>query len=499
MSISVQKNPGPIGQYQLISPDATDWDIGFDILAEMSDVDSVVDAEALQRQTDVTNLQNNINIVHDDLQTNINNESSKRQAEDDALTLITDGLKIRIDNLVSGSPVDSSMDNGHRIYMVEFFEIFSSDQIDGLDQRLNLLNSKIGFKISGIDVLPGIGISIDNFTEPSYPRIITNNPIWNSIQNKPATIQNIDTVLLAKSDKLTTYTKTETNTVLAVKSDKVTTYTKSEVDALIQAQAGGVRPYSLIFTPEDITLSATDPYFDVSLPDQIITAVQFPDLAPKMRGKRARVNILGTKHNSFVVGAGYTANGASVTLQLANNAQNIVLLTAMAEAKAYFASGLKLGVINLPVIGNIPAGDNVITDVDTAGLTITFASTAAAGSTGGQSVIIYPHRIAVSATDAQHWMMSEIGFMLHGGAIVDGYPVRDQFQGHVIALTAAPDVPSGAYHVQLTNTLSSPTGTNSIGFISGDGINGPPRTGLKTRGPALGINVYYYCGLVAIA
>lgn len=228
MTIAVQKNPDNL---VLISPDAEDWDVGANTLAEMDDVFYQVDVESAQRQTDVTNLQTNIDTLQGDLQTNINNESSERQAEDDALTLITDGLKIRIDNLVSGSPVDSSMDNGHRIYMVEFFEIFSSDQIDGLDQRLNLLNSKIGFKISGIDVLPGIGISIDNFTEPSYPRIITNNPIWNSIQNKPATIQNIDTVLLAKSDKLTTYTKTETNTVLAVKSDKVTTYTKSEVDA----------------------------------------------------------------------------------------------------------------------------------------------------------------------------------------------------------------------------------------------------------------------------
>lgn len=237
MTIQVQRNPGPVGEGLLVSPDATDWDVGADTIAEMYDVtDAIADAisyESLYRQTDVTNLQTNIDILQNDLQTDINNESAQRQAQINFLTSITNELDKRIKNLLNGSPVDPSKDNGYRIYLKDFFEMLSSDQIDGLAQNLGLLDNKIGEKITGIDYDPATGIVIDKFTNRLYPKIVANNPKWTSIMGKPATIVNIDTILQAKADKTNTYTKIEIDIVLALKANKMTTYTKSEVDAAL--------------------------------------------------------------------------------------------------------------------------------------------------------------------------------------------------------------------------------------------------------------------------
>lgn len=281
--------------------------------------------------------------------------------------------------------------------------------------------------------------------------------------------------------------------------------------------SGIIRPmevYSLIFTPKKYTLSAAQPFFSLKRPNQIIDLATYPDLAPEMRNKKADLDInegtdlnpIWVNYDTFIMGTSYIGNGAAVIIPVKNTPQNIILLAGLNEAKNYFGNGTFLGVFhNNSIAGNIPVNDYGIIDVDPAGLTISIASTAPSASLAGtETFCIYPHRLPYTtpgnSNDAMHWRLSELGFMVNGGSIVNGYPVRDQMQGFRVMLEswAAYDGIGVNNPHNLGYGSAGPYGNSIVSQGFTEFGYGTPRIGLKTRGPALGINVYYYCGTVVM-
>jgi hypothetical protein len=124
----------------------------------------------------------------DDLIQALTNEITSRVRVD---TQLAEGLNLtneRINNLLYDPLPDSNIKNGSRLYLDEFIEVFSTDQVDGLNQKFALFTNALSGKLSGIFANPGTGISFD-LSNPAFPVITQNRPSWNNIQNKPSGIQ----------------------------------------------------------------------------------------------------------------------------------------------------------------------------------------------------------------------------------------------------------------------------------------------------------------------
>ena len=89
-------------------------------------------------------------------------------------TQLINYVDTRIDNLIS-SPSNKDLDelNGRSFFSYEFWYLMNISEIDGLEGKLNLFDTKLSQKISSI--LPGAGITLD-FSDSQNPRIIGNNP-----------------------------------------------------------------------------------------------------------------------------------------------------------------------------------------------------------------------------------------------------------------------------------------------------------------------------------
>ncbi|MDZ4726556.1 MAG: hypothetical protein SH817_10380 [Leptospira sp.] len=121
----------------------------------------------------------------DDINNEQSNEASARENADSNLQEIFDELTLRFNRLAHGEAPAQDSRNGHRKYLWEFFELISTDQIDGYKQQMQFFQNALGDKVDAIDVdlVTGISISISN---PLRPRITQNRPLWSEIQNKPA-------------------------------------------------------------------------------------------------------------------------------------------------------------------------------------------------------------------------------------------------------------------------------------------------------------------------
>lgn len=93
-------------------------------------------------------------------------------------------LNDRLNNLLYDPIPDTSVMDGRRLYIHQFVELLSTDQIDGLEQRLSFFTNALGQKVSGISASPSTGILIDS-GNPQNPQIVANKPLWNDIRNKP--------------------------------------------------------------------------------------------------------------------------------------------------------------------------------------------------------------------------------------------------------------------------------------------------------------------------
>ncbi|TGM74573.1 hypothetical protein [Leptospira bouyouniensis] len=93
-------------------------------------------------------------------------------------------LTERFDRLAHGEAPSQDSRNGHRKYLWEFFELISTDQIDGYKQQMQFFSNALGEKINGLDSDSSTGIIISN-ANPIRPRIVQNKPKWVDIQLKP--------------------------------------------------------------------------------------------------------------------------------------------------------------------------------------------------------------------------------------------------------------------------------------------------------------------------
>lgn len=75
----------------------------------------------------------------------------------------------------------------------------------------------------------------------------------------------------------------------------------------------GQRIGTRIFTEEDITISATDPYFNLSNPTQTLSEANFPDYIDYLRALQAKIKFTSTYETTCTVTSG------STTLTLANS------------------------------------------------------------------------------------------------------------------------------------------------------------------------------------
>jgi len=124
----------------------------------------------------------------EDIVTALTNEITSRVQTD---TELSEGLNLtnqRIDNLLYDPIPDSNIKNGSRLYLDEFIEVFSTDQVDGLEQRFALFTNALSGKLSDLIASVGTGITIDK-SNPAFPVISQNRPLWDNIQNKPGGIQ----------------------------------------------------------------------------------------------------------------------------------------------------------------------------------------------------------------------------------------------------------------------------------------------------------------------
>ncbi|MCW7462805.1 hypothetical protein [Leptospira limi] len=94
-------------------------------------------------------------------------------------------LTERFDRLAHGEAPSQDSRNGHRKYLWEFFELISTDQIDGYKQQMQFFSNALGEKINGLDSDSATGIIISN-ANPVRPRIVQNKPKWEDIQLKPS-------------------------------------------------------------------------------------------------------------------------------------------------------------------------------------------------------------------------------------------------------------------------------------------------------------------------
>ncbi|TGN07448.1 hypothetical protein [Leptospira bandrabouensis] len=125
-----------------------------------------------------------------DFSTLLGNEISARSEGDEFLQEQLFLLDERINNLLY-DPVDNSdIMDGARKYVSDFIEVFSTDQVDGLNQKFALFTNVLNGKISDITASLVTGIIIDK-SNPAFPIITQNRPLWDEIRNKPAAYQPI--------------------------------------------------------------------------------------------------------------------------------------------------------------------------------------------------------------------------------------------------------------------------------------------------------------------
>jgi hypothetical protein len=247
-------------------------------------------------------------------------------------------------------------------------------------------------------------------------------------------------------------------------------------------------------------ISASNPWFCLSLPDQNWTTAHFSaDFIAEMRTRKVIYGEMGASPVSSFGGA-----WSGDTFTLTNNAANVVMITALAREYLYAGSPTT----NWRLLHDGTNEFNIIAiSVSARTIQVNLDSKTAAGS----AIEIYKHRVYGSTTSARHFSEAGLGFYQAGGDKISGLRRLDQMQGGQVGATADA---SGAknYYTQTgqrdtldgngvtskgnTRTLTwegNQGSANMIKLVS-DGTNGDPRTGTKTEIEAGTLLAYIYVG-----
>lgn len=273
--------------------------------------------------------------------------------------------------------------------------------------------------------------------------------------------------------------------------------------------------FNLPYKATPITVAAsrstTNPAFPLYLPaidvtdaDHDVPSTQAPDLVTTLRAYAATV--LGS--------ASFTATVAGSVLTFASNATNNALLLAIQEDALvsrwfstsqdpdYAGSGGNYG---SPVrrCVNVAGTDYAITAVNTGSRTITVSGTPTSGS---QTVIFYPFRIAGSTTSVRLHRLS--GFVPVAAGDSDGVEIAgmrhmDAGQGH--SMTGSPAKSTTNTGIGLTivgngqfllmgASINGVTNVDVPLVPTADPTNGAPRIGKNTSPRSHARHTYYWVG-----
>lgn len=236
------------------------------------------------------------------------------------------------------------------------------------------------------------------------------------------------------------------------------------------------------------------PAIDVTDADHDVPSTQAPDLVTELRAYAATV--LGS--------ASFTATVSGSVLTFANTSANNALIRAVlndALVQRWFSSSQSAtfegsgGDFSGGRCINVAGTDFAITAVSVGSRTITVTGSP---TTGSQTVIFYPFRIAGSTTSVRLHRLS--GFVPVAAGDSDGVEIAgmrhmDAGQGHYhqpLFGSFMQAVGSGG-----TNTSSGGTIVQNSSTTAGpitDGTNGTPRTGKTTNPRSHARHTYYWAG-----
>lgn len=189
----------------------------------------------------------------------------------------------------------------------------------------------------------------------------------------------------------------------------------------------------------------------------------------------------------------FSGTWSGTTFTLTVNAQNKILIDALSEDAYYQGASLSANVITPINSSNWMTLRWGTTDINITSFNISTPSiTIASGSPSGTTIEIYPHRTLVS-TEARHKQVDDSVIINNGMQVVSGLRLRDRMQGHRHEVFGIVGAGTGIASGSNFGTIWT---TSNIPFT--DTVNGTPRTGQFTRPRGLGVYLYEYMGRVNI-
>jgi len=282
---------------------------------------------------------------------------------------------------------------------------------------------------------------------------------------------------------------------------------------LLRADIALSRPVGDMLMPEikltpviaSASRSTANPAFPLYLPiidrtdaDHDVTSTQAPDLVTAYRAYAA--SVLGS--------ASFTATVAGSVLTFANTTANNALIKAISEdayvqrwlssnqSATYFGSGEDF--TNGRCI-NVAGTDYAITAVNIGSRTITVSGSPTSGS---QTVIFYPYRIAGSSTSVRLHRLSGFVPVASGdsdGVEIDGMRHMDAAQGHKHKVIPAGNT-LALLNIAVGGSFNFTAGANSTSNVitidvpTTDGSNGTPRTDKTTSPRSSARHCYTWAG-----
>jgi hypothetical protein len=242
-----------------------------------------------------------------------------------------------------------------------------------------------------------------------------------------------------------------------------------------------------------------------------ITKLVSPTAVTWLRAFKATINRgMGASAQSDMGVTNWSIAANVATLTFANAVNEIAMLKAVGEEALVQGANASLTVytasyqipLNVPVaIGNIPAGDYLLSTLDPAARTVTFACVASNGSGSVSTVAaFYPFRIVGSTTTAR--VFAGQGRTLVGandglGENVAGLRRRDRFESHFHANNVSNNIGSSGSATGFVDSPNATSTKNGTAFFANapvtDGSN-PLRTSTTTDPRSLGVHLMFGLG-----